>query len=126
MKRDMDLVRSILLSVEEHHQRGKLARQPTSLEGHDKYALEYHRDLLVDEGYLAADVHGSGVHGASAARLIVVTGLTWKGHDLLDLLREEKTWTAAITENPKLRNMPLDVISKVLAEVATRFALGAL
>lgn len=84
MKRDMDLVRAILLAVEEGH--GDIDIQD-GLPGTEASAqeLEYHLNLAQQAGLLdvAGVTLGGGYH---------IQGLTWEGHDFLDTIRDPEVW----------------------------------
>ena len=84
MKRDMDLVRTLLRVVE-------AADQGKAYENHqlDVFSREvqYHLRLIVDAG-LARCV------GASSDGDVCIR-LTWKGHELLELTRSDEIWNRA-------------------------------
>ena len=87
MERDMDLVRSILLAVEE--QCGGSERiQITSIEGHSSEAVLYHLRLLYEAGYLHCGKAISRFQGTT----YLIRGLSWEGHDFLDTVRSESVW----------------------------------
>ena len=82
MKRDAELVRKILLAVENLPD-GQFLSQMDFPE----YApglVAYHILLLIDADYLKV-ILSAGLDGV---RDIKVRELTWKGHDYLDLIRE--------------------------------------
>jgi hypothetical protein len=91
--------------------------------GHARPEIVYHRELLVKEGYLDANVFAPTWDGGP---LVEVTSLSWKGHDLLNVLRDEKHGITAMREHPRVGYMPLEVISKVLTDVAARLLTGLL
>jgi hypothetical protein len=84
MKRDMDLIRQILLSTEADE--NKIDAKFTQEE------IAYHASLLKDAGFLdAAIVRGprNQPHGC------VLQGLTWDGHEFLDAMRDDTLWKRA-------------------------------
>lgn len=87
--RDMDLVREILLWAE----KGGSATDAPKV---DQVKLAYHCHIMSD-GQL---IDGTGElyrrYGPTAgwnAGIIQVKGLTWKGHEFLEAMRNETTWT---------------------------------
>lgn len=96
MKRDMDLVRRILIEVE-------TADSCVSIESMacDKYPLPvvgYHVELMTAHGLIDAKVSrdwgGNVVNGS-------IKALTWSGCDYLDAIRDEGVWRrtkAAVSE----------------------------
>ncbi len=87
MRRDSDLIRSILLAVEAdaHCEVLKLP----SIEGYTNEAVHFHGRLLIEKGFLAT--HFPDRTGRQ--RWICVR-LTWEGYDFLDNVRDPKTWRA--------------------------------
>jgi hypothetical protein len=88
MKRDMDLVRRILLELES---RGFEELDSNALigEGYDERTVAAHFQLLQEADLIEAsllDVEGEGVLGGSALRL------TSEGHDYLDVIRNNEIW----------------------------------
>lgn len=82
MKRDMDLIRFLLLSFESGANRDDLKR-------YDENAQVYHMVLLKDAGMIDAVVRTDerGVpNGAIFLRM------TWAGHEFLDSIRDEDVW----------------------------------
>jgi hypothetical protein len=92
MRRDMDLVRNILLEIED----GKdwfettsdatavaLGSSPTGLTQDDADRLSYHLNLLQAAGFAEFTSVGTGW---------IPEGLTWAGHDFLESVRDEEIW----------------------------------
>lgn len=96
MKRDMDLIRAMLLAVEsdEHGFAPKI-----EIPGYTKEQINYHACLLEEAGLAKAiDVTTAGSKSPEA----MVTRLTWTGHEFLDSARENQIW-----------NQAKDIISKI-------------
>jgi len=77
MKRDADLVRDILLSVEADH---------TDIESKitDKDIINHHLHLMIDGGLL----NGKEINEGQWR----IYGLTWEGYELLELIRDSARW----------------------------------
>lgn len=112
MKRDMELVRKILLTIEEEtpNDFGGITR----IEGYEDFVAGYHAKLLKDAGYIegAISEHSDGITW-------IATGLTWKGHEFLDQARNESVWTktkAIVSE--KGGNASVEVMQALLTKVA--------
>lgn len=88
MKRDMELIKAILLSIEERCD-GKESYHPTRDSVEYKYsgtdaAFERHCRLIAEHNL---------AHAITDLRSgIVFLSLTWEGHDFLDSAREPKVW----------------------------------
>jgi hypothetical protein len=96
MKRDMDLIRKMLLAVEsdEHGFAPKI-----EIPGHTQEQINYHACLLEEAGLVKAiDVTSMGSNSPEA----MITRLTWAGHEFLDSARENQRW-----------NQAKDIISKI-------------
>jgi len=85
MKRDMELVRQILLTAES-------TRDAHAVEGYDREAAAYHVALLKEAGLIEALV-AKDQHGH--LNRFVVRSLTWAGHDFLDAARSDTVWRTA-------------------------------
>ncbi|EZQ18942.1 hypothetical protein CF98_00160 [Halopseudomonas bauzanensis] len=89
MKRDMDLVRLLLLRLEslsdEPHSILVLNPAKFDVEGYTADQVDYHLYLLVDSRLV--DQGGSGVMSGFAFKQ-----LTWAGHDFLDAVRDDEIW----------------------------------
>ena len=85
MKRDLDLIRLILLEVEKNE--NYLRPIDVEAEGYSPEQIAYHIDLLGDAGYLTLSnkqhLRGFGVSPKS---------LTWAGHEFLDATRSGTVW----------------------------------
>ncbi|NLF00833.1 MAG: DUF2513 domain-containing protein [Anaerolineales bacterium] len=117
MKRDMDLVRRILLAVEE-------SQDPTvsylELDGWSRAEIGYHMELLVEAGYLL----GTVTHSKNGPAHYYVQRLTWDGHEFLDLARNQTVWKEAKTSfMEKGAGLSLDVLKAVLVEFTKRLLL---
>lgn len=87
MKRDMDLVRLILLKIEEEYQ--VTAIYNLEIDGYCMESVAYHCQILHEAGLISAynaqyaddQIWGFGVGS-----------LTWEGHDFLDKIRDNSLW----------------------------------
>ena len=85
MKRDMDLIRLLLLQQESGEDPPELEEYPTDL-------VVYNLALMIDAGFVDGTIiadHEGCPAGASIIRL------TWAGHDFLDSTRDPTIWTNA-------------------------------
>lgn len=90
MKRDLELVRRILLRVEEAD--GPLCLDDLASGKYPEEVVAYHVGLMAARGLIDAEVSrewdGSFVDAT-------IDGLTWDGQDFLDALRDERVWSKA-------------------------------
>ena len=87
MKRDMDLVRLILLELEKAAA-GQSVSEPV-IEGYDRETIADHCSILNDHeltsGYNVFWA-GNEIYSFSAGRL------TWKGHEFIEAVRDQSKW----------------------------------
>lgn len=94
MTRDMDLIRELLLRVEAMHipagavMAVDLTEPEFQIEGFDLDQVSYNMSLLSGAGLL--DTNNKPNLGAH----IITKGLTWRGHDFLDSIRDPAIWRA--------------------------------
>jgi hypothetical protein len=89
MKRDLELVRRILLDIEDNRETSGGHSSWSSLvdEGYTPQAIQYHVQLLHDAGLIHADELVPGQWWPER--------ITWAGHEFLDSARNDKLWNEA-------------------------------
>jgi hypothetical protein len=117
MKRDLELVRELLLFFDEKPGGEHVEAPP--IPGYDVAVVKYHLVLLYDAGYLRCEP----VKSSTSDRVIYVQpfDLTWSGHEFLDRIRSPYVWEEVIG-NIKQRGFvsaSVDLIKR-LADAAIR------
>jgi hypothetical protein len=121
VRRDMSLIRKILLAIED--QPGGFAGNDHAFDGFTPDQIQYHAWLLVDAGIVCGtDVTTMGAEAPQA----LITSLTWVGHEFCDLARDESRWDAAlgVVKEQAQGAITFDVLSDLLKQ-RMRQALGA-
>jgi hypothetical protein len=73
--------------------------------------IGYHDHIMMQEGLIEpADIKSKGLTG-------VARSLTWKGHEFLDLAREQERWNRAKAVIAKVGGAPISVWMKVLTDL---------
>jgi hypothetical protein len=85
MKRDMDIIRMILMQQETGQAPPELAKYPEDL-------VVYNVALMKDAGLLVAEIRAD--HEGSPRGAVIIR-LTWAGHDFLDATRNDTVWNTA-------------------------------
>lgn len=89
MRRDMDLLRLLLLKLEtisdEAHSVFVFDDDELAIEGYTEDQVAYHLELAVEAGLI--DQGGNGVMNGFTFRR-----LTWDGHDFTDAIRDDDIW----------------------------------
>ena len=115
MKRDMDLLRSLLLKVEEQPFNGPFPI--IEIQGHSKDEVAYHARLAQEAGFVEAHFSMSGD--------FFVRRLTYAGHEFLDAAREDKLWNKA--KDTVLKNagtLTMDALKTALSMLMQQAARG--
>lgn len=113
MKRDMDLVRLILLEIEEKYVSTALCN--LQIDGYSMDTVAYHCKILEEAGLISSY---NPKYADNRIHSFFVGPLTWEGNDYLDDIREEGMWKMVkeyITKN----GLPLMV--DIIKAVATTF-----
>ena len=106
MKRNMNKVRELLIKIEE-----------TGVD--DTYYTDdqeecYHLRIMKDGGLVEGWVVDNGIDGYSSE----ISGLTWKGHEFLDAIRDDGVWEKVKTHfKEKGVGMTIDTICTVAGNI---------
>jgi len=112
MKRDFDLIRKILLYVEENHKEGSL--MINKLEDYDNQTLIFHGKLLKDQGLIEGRALEYLTPGNDDFQCF---GLTSEGYEFLDKIRDNTKFKKAIkTIIDEGKDMTATVIAKVIED----------
>lgn len=85
MKRDMDIIREILLRLEQHDYIGEI-------EGRSATEIAYHVSLLEGAGLVTQDIYSNLFLNDS---MLDGIRITWAGHEFLDSSRSASVWEKA-------------------------------
>jgi hypothetical protein len=120
MKRDMDLVRAIMIKVAEKLPPIGYLQDRVSIEGYDAATIDGHIALLIEAGFLEGKVN-------KAANVVAITGLPWRGHDFIDAAKDDTIWSRAKALVLKhSTSVSFDVLLELLkAEAKNRLGLGS-
>ena len=87
MKRDMDLVRLILIEIEDKYR--STAIYNLAIDGYDTETIAYHCKIMYEAGLISdykAQYAGNEIH------IFGVGSLTWDGNDFLEKIRDDSQW----------------------------------
>lgn len=111
MKRDMDLVRGILLAIEANES-GR-APQKLSVDGYTDEQIGYHVLIMMEAGVVVGR-ESKEIGRPPNAR---ATRLTWEGHDFLDASREPARWEKAKGVASKVGGVTIEVMGTILTRL---------
>lgn len=112
MKRDMDLVRKILIAMNDH-EHGHAPRN-LEIEGYSDEEIGYHCFILSEAGLIhAADTTSMGSSSPEA----IPIRLTWSGHEFIDNAKNENIWSQTKEAVGKVGDVSFSVWASVLSSV---------
>ena len=118
MKRDLELIRTILETIEATE---FMPGQNLEIEGYDFRTVAFHTELLKEAGYVIATIGKA----SSGQYINVWPGrLTWEGYEFLDLSRSDTVWQKSkkILKEKSI-SVPVAILTELLKSI-TKEALG--
>lgn len=118
MKRDMVLVRQILLALEAQQEHRATVDLPIA--GYKSIEVRYHMLILAQAGLVDFEPERT-----EAGRMIraYVFGLTWSGHEFLDAVRSNKIWRKLLRHRQAAGcPLPFDLMKTLATELLTHSA----
>ncbi|MDR2757615.1 MAG: DUF2513 domain-containing protein [Planctomycetaceae bacterium] len=111
MKRDNDLIRDILLFVEQHGDNNNVLTLSVrdffkSSPNVTQNILDNHIELLTERKFLKAEPHQLGWF---------VLGLTWDGHDFLSNAKDQTIWSKS---KQLAGHLSFDIFATVIKDIA--------
>lgn len=117
MKRDMDLIREILLKIEDLPV-GSAPGQTISVEGYSPKEVWYNARLAQEAGLINAAFLPNSED-------FFVKDLTWKGHEFLDASRNKSLWERAKQKALEATGgLSIEVLTAVLTKLAVHASIG--
>lgn len=114
MKRDWEIIRTILLRVEDLESGNTL--RPSDFGGTDSEVIAYHVFLLKDAGLIDASILE---YSGSSCIHFDIHSLTWSGHEFLDSIRNNSIWKETKSKIlSKSGAMTFEIIKSVAVEIA--------
>ena len=117
MKRDMDLIRKILINLE--NQEGPIRASQLDIPETNKEDVIYHAVLMNDAGL----IKGKDFTADNYPRVldVFIERITWEGYDFLDSARNEKIWKEVVkTVGDKVGTVAFEVFKALLVEVSKK------
>lgn len=119
MKRDMDLIRRILIHVEA----ADSVLDDLKVHGYDDSTVLAHVQLMSEADLLKAAVLTDVDH--SPLRIASIWGITWNGYEFLDSARDEGVWRKAKSvASKKGIELPFSVLQSMLESIVRGIAFS--
>ncbi|MBY6185925.1 DUF2513 domain-containing protein [Marinobacter hydrocarbonoclasticus] len=85
MKRDMELIRKIVLNCQS-------SEPNANVEGYDSWTVTYHKYLLVQAGLAEGPVLEASLSSTKPFAAVHLHHLTWEGHEFADVVADQSNW----------------------------------
>lgn len=116
MKRDMELIRMVMLAAEKTEDPNTLI--DPKFEGHSETEISYHIALLDDAGLL----HGQDRSAIGVFRWSAGT-LTWAGQEFVEAVKDDSVWKEALAITAKSGDGTVfELLKKVLMQLLEKRA----
>ncbi len=120
MKRDYDIIRKILLVVEEKQKGIDIAswnlNNLSDFGDFDTDDVIGHFKLLLNAGFLNTDTRGDWLTSSS----MYTAGLSWYGHEFLDTVRDEKIWRRTKEGARQVGSFSIEVIAGIAKAIINK------
>jgi len=113
MNRDMNLVRKILLEIE--NQATGYAPNNFAVEGYTQEQIRYHAYIMMQDG-LIEGINRTDLNSTSPQ--VIPRNLTWVGHEFLEAARNDTVWKKAMDiVKEKGGTITITVLSQLLSSL---------
>ncbi len=119
MKRDMDLVREILLKLEAHP--AQIFGAEMEIDGYSKEEINFHLMLMNEAGLINADDSSAGTE-----IYFLPLWITWAGYEFLDDAKNDTRWGRAKSIMQKTVGVSFEVLKEILKTLITQEITGLL
>ena len=116
MKRDMDLVRKLLIVMEEEEFHTAISENfLPKIEGYREELIFYHMQIMSQAGllHLEKDEYPIDQNQKIVTRYY---SLSWDGHEFLDAARDNKRWEKAKAAMTAIGGFSIDVVKQLLIQ----------
>lgn len=117
MKRDMDLVRDLLLYFEAKTETAGIHSSDVRIEGYDEPQVGLHLNIMAEAGLLICEPFRSKTNHDRIIRTFVFD-LSWKGHEYLNSIRDPKVWRGTKSTLARIGNWSFGVALDVAKGLA--------
>jgi hypothetical protein len=119
MKRDMSIIRDLLLDIESEYTEGGFALEVTEEDDYTEEEMNYHLQLMKEAKLIKLE---TVLDEEEEEEELLIYGLTWDGHELLDSIREEAIWQQLLVKLKREKgSMPFSVLRKQAVKAAEAY-----
>lgn len=110
MKRDLDLIRTILLHLEAKDGNEPCWGEDLAIPGERPLDLAYHSNILAQAGFI--DFEPVTTQNGRIIKCLVFS-LSWKGHEYLDTIRDPDIWERTKAGAKKAGGFSLEMLAAI-------------
>ena len=124
MKRDMGLIRGLLLKLEDLEKKShevvtiSSSEAELEVEGYEPGQIDYHMSLLYEAGLITSGIDTDMMMDGTW----VFRRLTWAGHDFLDTVRDPEVWKRTKSGASKLGGLAFEGVKNMATAYAKHVA----
>jgi hypothetical protein len=120
MRRDWDLIRNILIKIEDLPPGGSLHSSHLATDEVDETNIAHQMFILNQGGFIEGHCNDTGRGHTCLAK-----NLTWEGHELLDKIKRDNVWNK-IKETARVKGIDLsiDVVKGIATTLLTQILKG--
>ena len=119
MKRDLNIVRQLLLDIEKHDSTHPFTLTPDEKDSFTNEEMQYHLFLMHQAGLIS----GQDISTFDGPQFLI-KGMTWQGHEFLEAARNDQVWNAANDKaedkGMDLKSLPFEIAKELLFEYTKR------
>ena len=120
----MDLIRELLLLIENRSVSDPLDTDTIQIEHYDDVAIGLHLNMMFDAGLLVAETWNSQTNPHRVIKVSHVFDLSWKGHDYLSSVRDPAMWRKTKSLAAKVGNSSFDLTLEIAKTLARQALVG--
>ena len=117
MKRDMDLVRDLMLYFEAKSEVPGIHSEDVDIDGYTETQIGLHLNIMAEAGFLVCEPYRSTTNPDRIVRTFVFD-LSWKGHEYLDTIRDPAVWKRTKSVLGKVGNWSFGLALEVAKALA--------
>ncbi|MFU7528018.1 DUF2513 domain-containing protein [Qipengyuania sp. ASV99] len=120
MKRDLELIRSILLRIEDSENPWHDAE--IEIDGHDQNTINFHLSLLIEAGFIQGMQKSDP--NSPFGYYVHYPQLCWDGYEFLETIRDKEIWAKAKNGAGQVGSSALKLVGELAVGFAKQKAIG--
>ena len=118
MKRNLDLLRNLLIFIEERNTSEPIHSADILIDGHSDVEIGLHLNLMADANFIVGEYVKSTTNPDRIVQTMLVFDLTWRGHEYLDTIRDPEIWRKTKEISKKSGNATFEFAIEIAKSLA--------